>query len=377
MHPTFLGSGARMANGYVVPASEAVYEGQRGVKPDQRVFILTRSAFAGSQRYAASTWSGDVSSDWDSLRKQVPAGLNMALSGIPWWTSDIGGFSVPKRWATDKPKASDLEEWRELLTRWFQYSTFCPMLRVHGQFPNREMWNVGDETTKAYQTQLFFDKLRYRMLPYNYSVAAAVTHKGAGFMRPLVMDFAHDPEVLGIPDQYLFGPSLLVSPVTSRGATSRSVYLPQGTGWFDFWTGAFRDGGKRIDAAAPYERIPVYVRAGSILPMGPELQYTAEKPADPLTLWVYTGADGAFDLYEDDGLTYGYEKGASATIRLEWNEATGTLTVGPRQGSFPGLLAARTLRVVFVSKDTPVGHVPDPSPARQVKYDGTAVTLKR
>jgi alpha-D-xyloside xylohydrolase len=386
MNPTALGSGARMANAYVLASSQAVYEGQRGTDPTKRVFLLTRSAFAGSQRYAAASWSGDVASDWDNFRKQVPAGLNMALSGIPWWTTDVGGFATPRKWSRQDPKPEDVEEWRELVTRWFQYATFSPLLRVHGQFPYREMWHFGGEEHEAFKTQLAFDKLRYRMLPYTYSLAGAVTHKDALLMRPLVAEFRQDPEVDGIGDEFLLGPGLLVSPVTSPGATRREVYLPRdpslaargtGDGWYDFWTGAFKEAGLRFQAPAPYESLPVFVRAGSILPMGPELQHTAEKPADPLTLWVYTGRDGRFDLYEDDGATYGYEQGQFATIPLSWDEARGALTIGARSGSFPGMLASRQVRVVFVSKEAAVGHSAAPEPAATVTYDGKAVVIPR
>jgi alpha-D-xyloside xylohydrolase len=366
-----------MANAYALVNSQAVYEGQRSADPDKRVFILTRSAFSGVQRYASATWSGDVSADWDSLRKQIPAGLNFALSGVPWWTTDVGGFAVRRKWSRQDPKPADVEEWRELVTRWFQFSTFSPLLRVHGQFPYREMWFFGaDEGHRAYKTQLAFDSLRYRMLPYSYSVAADVTRRHGTIMRPLVMDFREDPEVLGIGDQFLFGPSLLVNPVTTQGATRREVYLPRGAGWYDFWTGARHEGGRRIDAPAPFESLPLYVKAGSILPMGPELQHTGEKPADPLTLWVYTGADAAFDLYEDDGVSYGYEKGAFATIPMRWDEAKATLTVGPRSGSFPGMVEKREIRVVFVSKAAPVGHSETPTGARSVTYDGKPVSVR-
>jgi len=386
MNPTALGSGARMANAYVLASSQAIYEGQRGTDPKRRVFQLTRSAFAGSQRYAAATWSGDVASDWDNFRKQVPAGLNMALSGIPWWTTDIGGFATPRKWSRQDPKPEDVEEWRELFTRWFQYATFCPLTRAHGQFPYREMWNFGGEDHEAYRTQLAFDKLRYRMLPYTYSLAAAVTRNDAMLMRPLVAEFRQDPEVDAIGDEFLLGPGLLVSPVTSPGMTRREVYLPRdpslaaratGDGWYDFWTGAFKEAGLRFQAPAPYESLPVFVRAGSILPMGPELQYTAEKPADPLTLWVYTGRDGRFDLYEDDGVSYGYEQGQFATIPLQWDEAKGALTIGTRTGSFPGMLAKRQVRVVFVSKDAAVPHSAAPAAASTVVYDGKAVVVPR
>jgi alpha-D-xyloside xylohydrolase len=375
MNPTALGSGARMANAYALVNSQAVYEGQRSVDPDKRVFILTRSAFAGMQRYASAAWSGDVSADWDSLRKQIPAGLNMAISGIPWWTSDVGGYTVPVRWSGPNPKAEDVEEWRELVTRWFQFATFCPLLRVHGKPPFREMWNFGgDEGHRAYKTQLAFDRLRYRMLPYTYSVAADVTNQHGSVMRPLVMDFRDDPEVLSIADQFLFGPSLLVNPVYAAKATSRSVYLPRG-GWYDFWTGARLEGGRRIDASAPFESMPLYVRAGSIVPMGPELQYADEKPADPVTLWVYTGADATFDLYEDDGVSYGYEKGVSATIPVRWDETKRALTIGARAGSFPGMLAAREFHVVFVSKTKPVGHSAAPPEPLSIPYEGKAVVV--
>jgi alpha-D-xyloside xylohydrolase len=238
------------------------------------------------------------------------------------------------------------------------------------------MWFFGgDENHRAYRTQLKFDQLRYRMLPYVYSLAARVTRSHDTLMRGLVMDFRHDAEVLDIADQYMFGPALLVSPVYEQGATSREVYLPSGTGWYDFWSGKHLDGGQRIDAPAPYDALPLYARAGSIVPMGPELQYTGEKPADPLTLWVYTGADAAFELYEDDGVSYDYEQGVFATIPISWDESAATLRIGPRTGSFPGMLEEREIRVVFVSPETPVGHSPEVPTAKVVSYDGGAVSI--
>jgi alpha-D-xyloside xylohydrolase len=377
MHPTALGSGARMANAYVLVNSQGIYEGQRTAAPDQRVFILTRSAFAGLQRYASASWSGDVSSDWDSLRKQIPAGLGLSLSGFPWWTHDIGGFAQPPRWATRDPRPEDVDAWRELMTRWFQFGAFTPLTRAHGQFPRREMWYFGDQSHPAYRSQLAFDRLRYRMLPYNYSVAAAVTRRNGSILRPLVMDFREDPAVRDVTDQYLFGPSLLVNPVTQPAVTSRRVLLPAGAGWYDFWTGERLAGGQVIEAHAPYESLPLYVREGSILPMGPELQYTDEKPADPLTLWVYTGADASFELYEDDGVSYGYERGAFATIPLLWDEHSGTLTLGERTGSFPGMLQQRRVRVVFVSSGRSVAHAAEPEGAVEVTYTGAELSLRR
>jgi len=376
MHPTAMGSGSRVLNAYPLLNSQGVYEGQRAAAPDQRVFILTRSAFAGQQRYAAATWSGDITSTWTALRQQIAGGLNFSLSGIPYWTVDIGGFSVPGRFSRKDPLPEDAEEWRELNTRWFEYGTFLPLTRVHGEAPKREMWEMGGESHPAYQAHLKFDRLRYRMLPYVYSLAGAVTHEAGTFLRPLVMDFPRDAASRRVADQFLFGPAFLVSPVTEYEARRRPVVLPLGASWYDFWTGAMIAGGQTIDAPAPYDAMPVHVRAGSIVPFGPELQWTGEKPADPVTLFVYAGADGAFTLYEDDGLTYGYEKGAFSRIPLRWNDTTTTLTIGKREGSFPGMLASRTFAVVVVGKAKPVGFTFEPKADRTVRYDGASVALR-
>lgn len=375
--PTAAGTSARGLNAYPMLNASAVYEGQRAAAPDQRVAILTRSAFAGQQRYAGAIWSGDTTSTWTALAKQVPAALGYALSGMPYWTMDIGGFAVPARFSTDEPTAADLEDWRELNTRWFQFGAFTPMLRIHGEKPFREMWQFGAEDHPAFRTQLKFAQLHYRLLPYLYSLAGAVTHEGGSFLRPLVMDFPADAKARVVGDQYLLGPSLLVSPVVKPKATSRSVYLPATPGgWYVFWTGAAVAGGQAIDAPAPYETMPVHVRAGAIVPFGPDLQYATEKPADPLTLWVYTGADGAFTLYEDDGLSYGYEKGAATRIPLRWDNAKRTLTIGTRTGSFPGMLAERTVQVVVVETGKPVAFSFDPKIARTVRYSGDAIAVK-
>ncbi len=296
MHPTALGSGSRMLNAYSLMNSQTVYQGQRSVAPDQRVFILTRSAFAGNQHYGAAVWSGDITSTWTALRLQIPAGLGMSVSGIPYWTMDIGGFSVPARFAAEHPTAEDAEEWRELNARWFQFGTFVPLLRVHGEAPKREMWELGGEKHPAYQAELKFDRIRYRLLPYLYSLAGAVTHEGGTIMRPLVMDFRADAKARDATDQYLFGPAFLVSPVTTYKARSRAVYLPSATSWYDFWTGTNFTGGQTIEVPAPYDSMPIHVKAGSIVPTGPEIMYTDEKPADPIVLWVYAGADGEFTL---------------------------------------------------------------------------------
>jgi alpha-D-xyloside xylohydrolase len=374
-NPTAMGTGARVLNGYPLLNSQGIYEGQRAAAPEQRVFILTRSAFAGLQRYATAMWSGDITTTWTSMRKQIPAGLGFSLSGVPYWATDTGGFATPPRFGNLPQTPDAADEWKELNVRWFQYSTFTPLLRVHGQSPNREMWFLGGQSDPAYQTELKFDRLRYRLLPYVYSLAGDVTHHAGTMLRPLVMDFRLDTMARDIGDQYMFGPAFLVSPVTTYRARSRTVYLPKGTLWYDLWTGQPMAAGQRISAPAPYDTLPVHVRAGSIVPVGPDLEYTDEKPADPITLYVYAGSDGAFSLYEDDGTTYGYEKGASATIPITWDDASGRLTIGARQGTFPGMLESRTFKVVLVSSSAPVGLLAEPSTAKTASYSGAAVTV--
>lgn len=375
VHPTALGAGARVLNAYSLVNSQGIYEGQRAAAPDQRVVILTRSGYAGQQRYAAANWSGDITSTWTAMRQQVAAGLGMALSGTPYWTMDVGGFSVPARFNAPAASPADVEEWRELNARWFQWGAFVPILRVHGEAPVREMWALGGESHPAYQAQLKFDRLRYRLLPYVYSLAAEVTHAAGTIMRPLVMDFRADPDARDVRDQFLFGRALLVSPVLSFGARSRPVYLPRGAAWYDFWTGARLEGGRTVESPAPYDAIPIHVRAGSIVPMGPEIQYTSEKAADPITLLVYAGADGAFTLYEDDGQSYAYERGACARIPMRWDDATQTLTIGARAGTFPGMLDRRRFDVVRVSKVPSVGFSFEPRADRRVSYRGEALEV--
>lgn len=376
MHPTALGSGARVLNAYPLVNSRAIYDGQRGSAPNQRVFILTRAAYAGQQRYASAMWSGDVTATWQAFRKQVPAGLGLSLSGLPYWTTDSGGFATPPRFTRTPMSPADAEEWRELNVRWFQYATFLPVMRLHGQHPFREPWHIAPDSHPAYTAMARFARLRYRLLPYVYSLAGAVTHEGGSFLRPLVMDFPGDPQAREIGDQFLFGPALLVNPVTTYEARARQVYLPGAGPWYDAWTGVAHAGARAIDAAAPYDTLPLFVRAGSILPLGPDLHYTGEKPADPITLIVYAGADGRFTLYEDDGLTYEYEQGGSSRIPLTWSEATGTLTIGRRDGSFTGMLRDRTFRAVLVSQDTARGLDRADEHATAVAYRGEAVEVK-
>jgi alpha-D-xyloside xylohydrolase len=372
--PTAMGSAARYLNTYSLLNTKGVYEGQRQVNPDQRVFILTRSAFAGQQRYPAATWSGDVAARWYDLKAQISAGLNFSLSGIPYWTTDIGGFAVEQRY--ERPDSSNLEEWRELMTRWFQFGTFCPLLRVHGQLPYREMFNVAPESHPAYQSMLSYDKLRYRLMPYIYSLAGMVTQNDYTIMRALVMDFGNDSNVLSIGDQFMFGPALLVNPLTKYKARTRALYLPAGIGWYDLKSGRFFKGGETIQADAPYADIPVFVKAGSILPCGPEIQYAAEKPADPIRLFVYTGADGSFAVYEDENVNYNYEKGKFSMIPMSYNEENRVLTIGKREGEFPGMLEKRTFEIVWIGERKPSGLDFLSKPDVIVTYDGTEQSVK-
>jgi alpha-D-xyloside xylohydrolase len=376
MNPTFLGTGARMHNAFSLVNSQAIYEGQRAAAPNQRVFILTRSGFAGQQRYGATTWSGDITSTWTAMAKQIPAGLGFSISGMPYWTLDGGGFAVPPRFAASTPTAADQAEWYELQTRWFEFATFLPIMRLHGQAPLREIWQFGGNGSPAYAAMLKFDQTRYQLLPYVYSLAGAVTHDAATILRPLVMDFRGDATAREVSDQYMFGPAFLVCPVTTYRATSRSVYLPPAAGWYSFWDGTFQAGGKTVSAAAPFDAMPVFVRVGSIVPIGPALQYADEKPADPIRLYVYTGADAAFTLYEDDGQSNDYESGAYTRIPITWTEASKTLTIGARQGSFPEMLASRTFQVVLISPAKAVGFSPTqaPTPDATITYTGAAIS---
>ena len=375
MNPTYLGTAARTRLAYPLENSEGVYQGQRASAPDKRVFILTRCAFLGEQRDASAVWSGDISSTWTALAKQVPEGVGYCLSGLPYWTMDVGGYSIPGKFMDPKPTKAAEDEWQELNVRWFQFGTFCPILRVHGDQRPREPWTLGGDRSQAYRTELEYARLRYRMLPYIYSTAWNVTNRGGSVMRALVLDFPGDEGARDLTDEYLFGSSFLVAPVTAYQARSRSVYLPGGTRWFDFWTGKEAAAGKRFGAKAPYDRIPLFVKAGSIVPFGPDLQYVAEKPQDPTTLYLYSGADGSFTLYEDDGVSYGYERGQSAEIPMNWDDAKGVLTLGERKGTFPGMLEKRTFRIIRAGLGHAEGYRPDAKPTTVVAYDGAEVTL--
>ena len=363
---TAAGLGSLVLNAWPLMHTTGVYEGQRQAAPSKRVFILTRSAYAGQQRNAAATWSGDITGDWDTFARQIPAGLHFCLSGIPYWTTDIGGFFV------NYPGGSENAEYRELFTRWFEWGAFCPIFRVHGTNTPKELWRFGP---KFEPILVRYDNLRYRLMPYIYSQAWDVTGRAGTMMRPLVMDFPSDVNARQCRDEFLFGPAVLVCPVTLPGATSRPVYLPSDSSWTDFWTGKTYPGGQTITASAPIDTIPLYVRAGSILPMGPFLQYVSEKPADPIELRVYGGADGSFTLYEDDGDSEDYRKGLFATIPISWDDRAGVLTVGNRKGTFPAMLSKRTFRIVWVSPGQGTGIDVSRSADRTVEYTGTAMRI--
>ena len=363
-HQTALGNGARYANEFPLMTTTGVYEGQRAASDQKRVFILSRSGYAGIQRNAAAMWSGDVDPNWETLRRQIPAGLNFSLSGLPYWTTDIGGFVSAN---PDDPA------YRELFIRWFQFGTFCPIFRVHGTRTTNqnELWSYGADAQKILVS---FDQLRYRLMPYIYSLAWKTTNEGYTIMRPLVMDFRSDVRSQNIADQFLFGPALLVNPVTEPQATSRRLYLPD-AGWYDFWTGKLAKGGQSMEAAAPIERIPLFVRAGSILPLGPDIEYASEKSADPLEVRVYRGADGNFTLYEDEGDSYNYEKGAHSTIPFSWDNSSQSLTIGDRTGSFPGMTESRSLHIVFVSEGHGAGGGLTATPDKTVTYSGKKLVV--
>ena len=373
--PTALGSSTEFFNAYSLVNADAIYNGQRGADNDKRVFLLTRSGFAGLQRYSTATWSGDIATRWEDMKAQISAGLNFAVSGIPYWTMDIGGFCVENRYVagqeiynrTGKENA-DQKEWRELNTRWFQFGAFCPLFRAHGQYPFREPWEIAPEGHPAYESIVYYTKLRYSLMPYIYSLAGKTWFEDYTIMRPLVMDFMADAGVKNIGDAYMFGPSFLVAPVYEYGARSREVYFPDCEGWYDFYTNEFIAGGRSEVVDAPYDRMPLYVRAGSIVPLGPEIQWSDEKPADVIDLYIYQGADGSFTLYEDENVNYNYEKGLYSMIEFDYDDDNRLLSIGERRGEFPGMLEERVFNVVPVSKDG-VGKT------QTVRYDGVSVKV--
>jgi alpha-D-xyloside xylohydrolase len=361
-------------NSYPLVHVDGVYDHQVADRPDVRPFILTRSAFGGIQRDSAAVWSGDVASRWDNLREQISAGLNFSLSGDPNWSHDIGGYTMEPRF--QKPTPADLAEWRELNTRWFQFGAFSPIFRSHGELIKREIFELSPAGSPTYESMAWYDRLRYRLMPYIYTLGADTWFKDGTIMRALVMDFGADKRVWNIDDQYMFGPAFLVAPVTEYKARSRKVYLPAGT-WYDFYSGRSTRGGQTIDATAPYERMPLFVRAGSIVPTGPAVQHTGNNSHSPVTLNVYTGADGSFSLYEDDGTSRQYLHGQYSRIPLQWDEATKTLTIGRREGNgYAGMAGTREILIRWMRPGTPRALAFDAKPDATVTYTGAPLTVR-
>ncbi len=365
-------------NTYSLMHSTGLYKYWRRDIPEKRAFFLIRQAFAGQQRNAATLWSSDITCTWRAYKSQVPQGINACASGIPFWTSDIGGYHF--HWqAPDWSAPAN----RELFTRWFQFGTFSPIFRIHGKGERALFSDNWDAKTKS--ILLDYDNLRYRLLPYIYSLAWKVTNEGYTIMRSLAFDFPEDGAIKSIPDQYMFGPAFLVNPVTEsmynipiskKIIKTRRVYLPEKSDWYDFWTGKLVKGGQTIDAPAPIEQIPLYVRAGSIIPFGPYLQYATEKPADPVELRIYPGVDGEFALYEDENDNYNYEMGQYATILIKWEDAQKILTISDRKGQFPGMLKERLFNVVLVSKNHGTGLEVCLKADKTIKYNGNNIKIK-
>lgn len=397
---TYLGTFRKVRNAYPLMAVGGVYDHQRAVTSDKRVFILTRSGYIGQQRYGANVWTGDVGSSWDNLRRQVPAGLNFSLCGMPHWNCDIGGFFAGQyKLGWDEGRATKNPYYQELYVRWMQFGAFTPMMRSHGADTPREIYYFGQKGEPVYDAIEKAIRLRYSLLPYIYSTSWEVSHRQSTFMRALVMDFPDDRKVWDMNDEYMFGKAFLVAPVLEAQYTSESevrvdensgwssdndgktgngnerfdftaeksakLYLPAGTEWYDFWTGEKLAGGQEVTRSTTLDLIPLYIRTGSIVPFGPDVQYATEKPWDGLTLRVYPGADGSFTLYEDEFDNYNYEKGAYTEIPMTWDDSARRLTIGARKGEYDGMLAERTFRVVL----------PD-GVEKTVAYKGKKVSVK-
>ena len=381
--PTALGSSTEYFNAYSIVNADAIYNGQRSVQPNKRVFLLTRSGFAGEQRYSTATWSGDIGTRWEDMRAQMTAGINYSMCGLPFWGMDQGGFCVENRYVAaqqlfDKSgiETDDLKEWRELQTRWNQFGCFIPLYRTHGQWPLREVWNIAPDNHPAYKSIVYYDKLRYNLMPYLYSMAGWVNLKDYTMLRGLVMDFSSDAKVNNIGNQWMFGPALMACPVEYYKARNREVYFPEQCGWYDLYTGRHINGGQNLIVDAPYERIPVFVREGSIIPFGPSMEWSDEKKPELINLYVYEGGNADFMLYEDEGTNYNYEKGKYATIDIKYNENAKTLTIGQRKGSFDGMLKDRRFNIVVVSKSKQQPLNVENPQGKLVKYSGKSVTIK-
>jgi alpha-D-xyloside xylohydrolase len=386
--PTHLGSYNSVINAFPLQHIKGVYENQRKTTSDKRVFILTRSAFAGQQRYGANSWSGDVVSTWETLQNQVPAALNFSMSGLPYWNADIGGFFL---WRYNSNNALKLKSYHELYLRWLQFGTFTPMMRSHGTDAPREIYQFGKRGERSFDVIEKYIQLRYKLIPYIYSTAWAVTSESQTFMRALVMDFPGDEKVQNMTDQYMFGSSIMVAPVLKSMYISKSdnkdtenyseiktreVYLPKGAEWYDFWTGEKLQGGQKIEKMAPIDIIPLYVKAGSILPWGPKVQYSTEKNWDKLEIRIYPGENGEFTLYEDENDNYNYEKGLNSTITMKWDDQSKTLTIGERKGSFKGMLKNRTFNIVLVDQQNGIGVNPTVKFTKTLQYSGKGKLVK-
>ena len=397
-HKVTGGTWRSLRNAFPLETARGVYEKQRKTSEEKRVFIMTRSAFAGQQHYGSNMWSGDVASSWDMLRKQVPAGLSFSLTGNPNFNTDIGGFFCGSYNTKGSGSAPQNPQYQELYVRWMQYGLFCPVFRSHGAAAPREIWQFGKKGEPVYDAIEKMIRLRYRFIPYLYSTAWQVTSANESYLRPLFSDFAADRRVWNVADEFMFGHSILAAPVVEAQYTQERIiredamtgwdkkevkpesenttvnwsetktaskYLPKGALWYDFWTNKTYKGGQTVTLQTSLDRVPMFVRAGSILPLGPEMQYVGEKAWDHLEIRIYPGADGSFTLYEDEGDNYNYEKGVYATIPFSWNDKTSSLTVGSRQGSYPGMLASRQFTFIL----------PDGT-SKNVSYNGESLTIK-
>ncbi|MGH9685980.1 MAG: TIM-barrel domain-containing protein [Candidatus Acidiferrales bacterium] len=363
----YIGNGARYTNVFPLMHTGGVYDHWRKTTDRKRAFILTRSAFLGQQRYATTVWSGDVIGTWMTFRRQIAAGLNYQMSGLPYWTTDIAGYGWPYERDTRDPA------YQELYVRWFQYGVFCPILRTHGHRVNNtnELSSYGPQTP----TLIFYDRLRYRLLPYIYSLAWRVTNDDYTMQRGLPMDWPTDRKVRDIGDEFMFGPAFLVAPVTGPGATSRAVYLPHDPRWHDFWSGAPVPASEIVQAAAPLDRIPLYVRAGSIVPLGPVVQ-DADGQVDRLEVRVYPGADGDFEWYSDTGDTYDYEKGERRIVRMRWDDSARTLQLEQAKGGYPGMPERVLIRLVVVRQGHGAGAEVSAASDGEASYSGEALQIK-
>lgn len=392
--PTADGSFRSVHNAYPLVHNRGVYEHQRALSDEKRVIQMTRSGYLGQQHYGTLSWSGDVASSWEVMRQQIPAGLNFTLCGIPFWNTDLAGF-FSHEYNNDWTNVA----YQELHVRWFQWGCFLPLMRNHCSSPMlNEIYLFGKEGDWAYDVQKQYIKLRYRLQPYLYALQGDVVQKDGTMMRPLVMDFPRDRKAILLDDEYMFGPAFLVCPVTRPLYTAKDeqnrgvslvadgkigeaslpyeVYLPEGTGWVDFWTNEPVKGGQDVSRECPINLMPLYVKAGSILPLGPEVQYSGEKPWDKLDLCIYPGADGEFTLYEDEFDNYNYEQGKFSTIRFHWDDRTRTLTIGGRDGEFDGMLRERDFRLTLMTPGKPSAEKPAARSDREVHYDGRELTVR-